>query len=167
MTSPKVTYPNKKDVNFKVKNISNADTTDSNSTYFEKHYRENMDINDFKTQTGTGCIYHGEAGCGKTTKICKMVLKAESPIILSFTNKAVENIKERLRNICDKNRREDLSGICHTFDSCDWHGRDISDLVGRTIFIEEHNLVPNKWMTKIYKACSKYCNTSIRRQKPV
>ena len=49
MTSPKVTYPNKKDVNFKVKNISNADMTDSNSTYFEKHYRENMDINDFKT----------------------------------------------------------------------------------------------------------------------
>ena len=78
--------------------------TDSNSTYFEKHYRENMDINDFKTQTGTGCIYHGEAGCGKTTKLSKMVLKAESPIILSFTNKAVENIKERLRNICDKNR---------------------------------------------------------------
>ena len=33
-----------------------------------------------------------------------MVLKAESPIILSFSNKAVENIKERLRNICDKNR---------------------------------------------------------------
>ena len=159
MTSPKVTYPNKKDVNFKVKNISNADMTDSNSTYFEKHYRENMDINDFKTQTGTGCIYHGEAGCGKTTKLCKMVLKAESPIILSFTNTAVENIKERLRNICDKNRREDLSGICHTFDSCDWHGRDISDLVGRTIFIEEHSMVPNKWMTKIYKACSKYCNT--------
>ena len=98
-----------------------------------------------------------------------MVLKAEDPIILSFTNKAVENVKETLRNICDKNRREDLSGICHRFDSyfCDWHSRDISDLEGKTIFIEEYSMVPNKWMTKIYKACSKYCNTSIRRQKPV
>ena len=89
MTSPKVTYPNNKDVNLKVKNIGNADMTESNSTYFEKHYRENMDINDYKTQTGTGSIYHGEAGCGKTTELCKMVLKAEDPIILSFTNKAV------------------------------------------------------------------------------
>ena len=77
MTSPKVTYPNKKDVNFKVKNIGNADMTDSNSPYFEKHYRENMDIKtqtDYKTQSGTGSIDHGEAGCGKTTELCKMVL---------------------------------------------------------------------------------------------
>lgn len=89
VTNPKVTYPNKKDVKFKVKNIGNAYVTDCNPTYFEKHYRGNMDINDYKTQIGTGCIYHGEAGCGKTTKLCKMVLKAENPIILSFTNKAV------------------------------------------------------------------------------
>ena len=63
--------------------------------------------------------------------------------------------------MCDKNRREDLSGICHRFDSyfCDWHSRDISDPEGKTIFIEEYSMVPDKWMTKIYKACSKYCNT--------
>ena len=57
MIEPKVTYPNKKDVKFKVKNIGNAYVTDSQLAYFEKHYRENMDINDYKIQTGTGCIF--------------------------------------------------------------------------------------------------------------
>ena len=27
------------------------------------------------------------------------------------------------------------------------------------MFIEEYRMVPNKWMTKIYQAFSKYCNT--------
>ena len=161
VTEPKVTYPNKKDVKFKVKNIDNAYVTDSNPTYFEKHYRENMDTNDYKTQTGTGCIYYGEAGCVKTTKLCKMVLTAQNPIVLSFTNKAVENVKESLKGICDKEGIGDLSDICHTFDSyfCDYHGRDIPDLDAKTILIVEYSMVLNKWMTKIYQAFSKYCNT--------
>lgn len=81
-----------------------------------------------------------------------MVLTAKNPIILSFTNKAVENVKEGI---------DDLSDKCYTFDSyfCDFHGTDIPDLKGKTIFIEEYSMVPNKWMTKIYQALSKYCNT--------
>lgn len=110
-----------------------------------------MDINDFKTQLGTGCIYYGEAGCGKMTKLCNMVLTAKNPIILSFTNKAVENVKERLRGICDKEGIDDLSNKCYKFDSyfCEYHGRDVSGLEDKTIFIEEYSMVPNKWMTKI------------------
>lgn len=40
---------------------------------------------------------------------------------------------------------------CHTFDSyfCDWHGRSIESLEGKTVFIEEFSMVPNKWMTMI------------------
>ena len=32
----------------------------------------------------------------------------------------------------------------------------ILDLEGKTIFIEEYSMVPNKWMTKIYQAFIKY-----------
>ena len=84
-----------------------------------------------------------------------MVTEADDPIILSLTNKAVENIKERLKRM----KEYDLVNVCHTFDSyfCDYHGH-IPDLKGNTIFIEEYSMVPNKWMTKIYQAFTKYGN---------
>lgn len=68
-----------------------------------------------------------------------MVQNAESPLVLSFTNKAVENVKKRL-NI------DDINKICHTFDSyfCEWNGRNINSLKDKTIFIEEFSMVPNK-----------------------
>ena len=101
-----------------------------------------MDINDYTSETGDGCIYYDATGCCKTT-LCKMVTKADDPIILSFTNKAVENVKERLKHMIEYN----LVDICHTFDSyfCDYYCRDIPDLEGKTIFIEEYSMVPNKW----------------------
>ena len=74
----------------------------------------------------------------------------ENPIVLSFTNKAVENVKNRLIN----KGYEQLSNICHTFDSyfCEWFGRGIESLHDRIVFIEEFSMVPNKWMALIYKA---------------
>ena len=39
---------------------------------------------------------------------------------------------------------------------CDYHGRDISALEGKTIFIDEYSVTPNKWMTKLYQAFTKY-----------
>lgn len=75
-----------------------------------------------------------------------MTTKAADPIILSFTNKAIENIKSRVG--------EELQDKCHTFDSyfCDYHGRDIYSLEGKTVFTEEYRMVPNNWMNKIYQA---------------
>ena len=63
ITKPKIIYRNKKDVKLKIKNIGNAYVTNSIPTYFGKHYRENMDINDYTPQIGDGCIYYGEPGC--------------------------------------------------------------------------------------------------------
>ena len=90
-----------------------------------------------------------------------MALTAQNTIVLSFTNNAVENVKERPKGICDKEGIDDLSDICHTFDSyfCEYHSRDIPHLKGKTTFIEEYSMVPNKWVTQIYQAFSKYCNT--------
>lgn len=79
--------------------ILEAYTTNSKATYFEKHYRENMDISDYESMVGDGGIYYGSAGTGKTLKLCEMTLKAEDPIILSFTKKAIVNVKKRLIKI--------------------------------------------------------------------
>ena len=132
MTDPKKQYPNKKDVKFETKNIGSVYTTDSMPVYFEKHYRENFDSSNYTDYVGGGCIYYGAAGCGKTTKLVKLATKATNPVILSFTNKAIENIKSRIS--------EELRDKCHTFDSyfCDYHGRDTSSLKGKTVFIEDY-----------------------------
>ena len=89
----------------------------------------------------------------------KMVNEATNPLVLSFTNKAIENVKDRLTNMnCG---RDVANKICHTFDSyfCEWNGRDINSLKDKTIFIEEFSMVPNKWITKIYEAFTMFNKT--------
>ena len=157
ITNPVRRFKNKKDVKFSTKRIGNAYVTDSKPSYFEKHYRKNLDMNDYKVKTGKGCIHTGQAGSGKTTMLCEMVKKPKNPLVLSFTNKAIENIKSRL---IEKDFKNDMNNICFTFDSyfCDWKGRDINSLEGKTIVIEEFSMVPNKWMTMIYKAYTMFGN---------
>ena len=159
ITNPKVQFKNKKDVKFSTKRIGRAYVTDSELVYFEKHYRENMDMSDYKSETGKGCIYNGQAGSGKTTKLCRMVQETERPLVLSFTNKAVQNVKNRL--IQTGYEKEVANKICHTFDSyfCEWSDGNYNGLEGKTIFIEEFSMVPNKWMTKIYHEYLKHSNT--------
>ena len=189
ITNPRVILQNKKDVVFEIGNIGKAYITDSPLCYFERHYRENMDFESYKAEKGKGCMYNGQAGSGKTTKLCEMVMKTDKPIVLSFTNKAVQNVKDRLKKMgCDsskpfeglpvkmssknknfrsyveeiKTRAEknkiDPDAICHTFDSyfCEWNGMttetNLKSLEDKTVFIEEFSMVPNKWMTLIYKA---------------
>ena len=118
-----------------------------------------MDTSDYKTENGKGCIYNGQAGSGKTHKLCKMVIATENPLVLSFTNKAIENVKSRL--ISEGYEKEDTNKMCHTFDShfCEWNDRNINSLDDKTIFIEEFSMVPNRWMTKIYQAYTLFNNT--------
>ena len=117
-----------------------------------------MDMSDYKLETGRGCIYNGQAGSGKTTELCKMIQETDKPLVLSFTNKAVENVKEKL--IQTGYEKEVANKICHTFDSyfCEWSDGNYHSLDGKTIFIEEFSMVPNKWMTKIYHEYTKYNN---------
>ena len=138
MTNPKKQYPNKKDVKFETKNIGSVYTTDSAPVYLEKHYRENFDTSDYTDYVVNGCIYYGATGCGKTTKLVKLAAKATNPVILLFTNKTIENVKSRIS--------EEFRDKCDTFDSyfCDYHSRDISNLEGKTMFIEEYSTTPNK-----------------------
>ena len=111
-----------------------------------------MNYNDYEETRGKGSIIIGQAGSGKTTLLCKMVKEATNPLVLSFTNKAVENVKERL--IKEDYDEDQAKSICFTFDSyfCEWNGRDIKSLKDKTILIEEYAMVPNKWISKIYQA---------------
>ena len=65
-------------------------------------------------------------------------------------------VKERL--IQTGYEKEVANKICHTFDSyfCEWSDGNYHSLDGKTIFIEEFSMVPNKWMTKIYHEYIKY-----------
>ena len=149
---------NKKDVKFSTKKIGKAYITDSELVYFEKRYRENMDISDYTSDIGKGIIYNGQAGSGKTTKLCEKFKQAKNPLVLFFTNKAIKNVKSKLINIGLE--KDDINKTCFTFDSyfCEWYKRDINSLKDKTIFIEEFSMVPNKWMTKIYEAFTMFNN---------
>ena len=153
ITKPKITFKNKKDIKFSTNKIGKAYVTDSELKYFEKHYRENLDIESYKIECGKGGIFNGQAGSGKTTKLCNMVIETDNPIVFSFTNKAVENVKKRLVNMGYRNANK----ICYTFDSyfCALSGTSvdisIKNIEDKTIFIEEFSMVANKWITLIYK----------------
>ena len=107
-----MSFKNKKDVKFNTKKIGKAYVTDSELLYFEKHYRENLDYDSYKVENGKGCIFNGKAVSGKTTKLCQMIMETTNPLVLTFTNKAIENVKSRL--ISKGLEREKVHNICHT-----------------------------------------------------
>lgn len=90
ITNPAMKLKNKKDLTFKSKMIGKAFKTDFVQIYFEKHSRENMNPDDYKKEKGDGKIFNEQAGSGKTYKLCEMVPNTEKPLVLAFTNKAIE-----------------------------------------------------------------------------
>ena len=157
ISNPIKSFKNKKDVKFSTKKIGRAYVTDNTLKYFEKHYRENIDVKEYEIVNGKGIIFNGQAGSGKTTKLCEMVLNTKNPLVLSFTNKAVENVKSRLQKM---NYNGDANKICYTFDSyfCEWKDENINKLKNKTFFIEEFSMAPNKWITQVYKIFTMFKN---------
>ena len=65
----------------------------------------------------TGKIYYGQAGCGKSWRICQLIYEnRDKCIVFSHTNKAVVNIKNILK---DKHKSSpiEVNKLCHTFES--------------------------------------------------
>eukprot|EP00760_Papus_ankaliazontas_P003488 PhM_4_TR11616/c3_g1_i8/m.9732 len=109
-----------------------------------------------EVKKGAGKFVCAMAGCGKTTLLIEDAQKAENPLILSFTNKAVQVVKERF-----KNAEIDLSDNVHTFDSYfyfeDEDGlKGIEKIKNKNIFVDEFSMVPNKYITLLYHAFLKY-----------
>ena len=61
--------------------------------YFEKHFRENIDIKEYYMVNGKGIIFNGQAGSGKTTKLCEMVLNTQNPLVLSLQIRLSKTLK--------------------------------------------------------------------------
>lgn len=55
----KKSFKNKKDVKFSTKKIGKGYVTYSNLLYFEKYYRENINILDYEVKKGKGFILNG------------------------------------------------------------------------------------------------------------
>lgn len=118
MTNPKHSYRNKADIKFDVKHIGEPFVTNGTPNYFDKHYRENLDYKSFTDKVSkTGKIYYGQAGCGKSWRICQLIYEnRDKCIVFSHTNKAVVNIKNILK---DKHKSSpiEVNKLCHTFES--------------------------------------------------
>ena len=80
----------------------------------------------------------GGTGCGKTTKLINHAKESENPIIFSFINKAVDNIRSKIG--------DNLKSSVHTFDS--YFNEFVSDtenlklLANKDIFLDEFLMVP-------------------------
>lgn len=157
MTNPKYSYKNKADVKFQVKNIGKPFVTYSKPTYFEKRYRENLDYNSYVDHVSkTGKIIFGEAGCGKTYKICDLIYEhKDNCLVFSHTFKAVVNIKNRLKRM--KMNSDKVNKICHTFESFFYDNiKGVDDLKDKIVFVDEYSMTPNRYITLLYQALTKY-----------
>ena len=163
MTNPKHSYRNKADVKFDVKHIGEPFVTNGTPSYFDKHYRENLDYKSFTDKVSkTGKIYYGQAGCGKSWRICQLIYEnREKCIVFSHTNKAVVNTKNILK---DKQKLSpiEVNKLCHTFESYFFEStRGINDLKDKIVFVDEYSVTPNGYMTSLYQAFTKHDITII------
>lgn len=163
MTNPNHKYKNKADFKFNIKNIGKPYVTDSRPNYFEKHYRENMDYKSYADKISKSAkIYYGQAGCGQSTQLCQLIYENDGKaILLSHTNKAVVNIKNQLKDKFDMSL-EHVKKICYTFESYFYDNiRGVDDLKDKILFLDEYTMTPNRFITLLYQALTKYGITII------
>ena len=163
MTNPQHSYKYKNEVKFDVKYIGKPFLTNSKPNYFDKHYRGNIDYESYSDKISeSGKIYYGQAGCGKTWRICELIYENKDKcIVLSHTNKAIVNIKNHLKNKFEMDSKK-VNKLCHTFESY-FHDnvRGIDDLKDKIVFVDEYAMSPNRYITLLYQAFTKHGITII------
>ena len=81
--------------------------------------------------------------------------------ILSHTNKAVVNIKNALKSKF-KMSSEDVNRICHSFESYFYDNiRGVDNLKDKMVFVDEYTMTPNRYITLLYQAYTKFGITII------
>ena len=97
---------------------------------------------------GTGHIYYGIPGSGKTKKLLEIARPDD--LVFCFTNKACENIRDRSNGSLNVRTFDSyFSGEKGSKKHCEM-------LKGKRVFIDEFSMVPNKWITLLYKAFCKH-----------
>ena len=115
-----------------------------------KNERKGYDASDYLFERGDGKFVYGGAGCGKTTDLVSSVLEATNPIVMSFTNKSVENLKRLLPPSY-------ASCVCtlSKFFSNPVEQK-IQLLQGMHVFVDEFSMVPKSMMNSLYTSFKRY-----------
>ena len=114
----------------------------------DKSYRKDINIKEYIRERGKGLLVTGGAGCGKTTKLINDAKGSKNPIIFSFTNKAVDNIRIRV----DDSMKSKVHTFHSYFNEFISDAKNLKQLSNRDVFIDEFSTVPNKWITLIYNS---------------
>lgn len=153
--NPKKTYPPKikSDIKYPIDQIGQIFVEDKEPYYFEKvHSKNEMNFDEKIIKPGNGSMIIGGAGCGKTTKLINDVLNCENPKIFCFTNNACKVIRNRLPD----DKKDLVSTFDSYFNSFKGDESNLNKIKNYIIFIDEYSMVPNKWITLLYKAYKKY-----------
>lgn len=109
-TGSKMNFRNKKDISLAKKKKQKQKNWQS--------IQENMCFDECHVKKGDGVLHNEQAGSGETQELCELVKQSEECIVLSFTNKAVNNVKTSLQVFgYDKTQ---VNKLCYTFDSYLW-----------------------------------------------
>ena len=122
-----------------------------------------MDYDSFTDKISeSGKILYGQAGCGKTSQLSQLIYEnVSNTILLSHRNKAVVNIKNILKKRYDMDSKQ-INSMCYTFESYFWDNiRGIESLKDKIVFVDEYTMTPNRFMTMLYNAFTKYNITVI------
>ena len=114
----------------------------------EKNYRKDIDVSGYTLERVKGMLITGGAGCGKTTKLINDAKERKNPVIFSFTNEAVDNIRSRV----DDNLKSKLHTFNSYFNEFKSDAENLKLLANKDVFIDEFSMVPNKWVTLIYNS---------------
>ena len=75
------------------------------------------------------------SGSGKTHRLTELLTQEQKPLVISFTNKVVQNVKERLINRIRQKEKfdfteDEVNNIYKTFDSyfCKWNDSNIKHI---------------------------------------
>lgn len=138
----------------------------------EKNGLEPYILNLDKITKGKGRITYGGAGCGKTWTMCKEIIDAyknkKKILVLSFTNKAVKNIKNTLKKVTkqepdyemDKGTILKIQTKMRTFNKvfhmCQQSEKGMIKKLSHQdiIFVDEYIMTPNQFMTLLYHSKS-------------
>lgn len=119
--------------------------------YYELEDEEILDLNKYPIKYGSGNLFFGQAGCGKTHNLIEKIKEnKDNVIVLCPTNKACENINNRYG-----------SDIASTFDSFLNENLNNEQKINKfnkdtVLLIDEFSMISKKWMYIIYQAYIKH-----------
>lgn len=127
---------------------------------FRTSITKNINMNDYNStyDNSNNKLFIGGGGCGKTHKLITHALESKKNnkniAILSFTNKAVNVIKQRIEKINKITQVDDVENIS-VKTICSYFGfgeiKTVPDQNLDILYIDEYSMIPKKYIRIIYE----------------